>query len=161
MTSIDRILVPVDFSPSSDAALDYALAIADECGAEVEVLYVWSPRGAGSAGGRAMTSAIFADTPEGVAMEQRLSAADSKHSARVCGRLEFGGEASSVILAILERERFDLVVMGLEGDGSASRRGEQEERAGGHVSKCVAMTAPCKVVTLPPPPLSPDETEAA
>jgi hypothetical protein len=124
----------VDFTPCSDAALDYALAVADECGAEVEVLHVWRPREA--EGG---ASAIFADTPEGVAMEQRLSAAESDHPARVCGRLEFGEEPSSVIVDILERERFDLVVLGLEGEG-------------GHVNAHVAKTAPCKVVTRPPPP---------
>ena len=140
-----KILVPVDFTPCSDAALDYALAVADECGAEVEVLYVWRPRDSVGA------SAIFADTPEGVAMEKRLSAAESDHPARVCGRLEFGEEPSSVIVDILERERFDLVVMGLDGKG-------------GHVNAHVAKTAPCKVVTRPPPPGSPppdDETEAA
>jgi universal stress protein A len=151
--TMHKILVPVDFTPSSDAALDYALAVADECGAEVEVLYVWRPRERD--GG---ASAIFADTPEGVAMEQRLSAAESEHPARVCGRLEFGEEPSSVIVDILERERFDLVVMGREGEG-------------GHVNAHVAKTARCKVVTRPPPPLasgidgatsdSPDETEAA
>jgi nucleotide-binding universal stress UspA family protein len=139
MTTIERILVPVDFSPLSDAALEYALAIADECGAEVEVLYVWSPRESES---EPASSAIFADTPEGLAMEQRLSAADVEHKARVCGRLEFGVEPSTVILAILAREHFDLVVMG-------------------QISASVAETAPCKVVTMPPPPLEPDETEAA
>jgi nucleotide-binding universal stress UspA family protein len=132
-----KILVPVDFTPCSDAALDYALAVADECGAEVEVLHVWRPREAEDGG----ASAIFADTPEGVAMEQRLTAAASDHPARVCGRLEFGEEPSSVIVDIAERERFDLVVMGLDGDG-------------GHVNAHVARTAKCKVVTRPPPPLS-------
>ena len=120
--AIERILVPIDFTPSSDAALDYALRIADETGAEVEVLYVWQP------------SAIFADSPQGVAMEQRLSAAEVEHhSARVCGRLEFGHEADRVILSILERERFDLVVMGLDD-------------AQGHVAETVAKTCPCKCV---------------
>src|SRR3954454_15668699 len=123
--AIDKILVPVDFSPCSDAALDYALAVADECGAEVEVLHVWSPRERKTpipTGSRAdevdaedgPTSEIFAETPEGIAMEERLSAAEWKHPARVSGRLEFGEEPSSVILAILEREKFDLVVMGSE-----------------------------------------------
>src|SRR4029079_9771964 len=128
---IDRILVPVDFSPCSDAALDYALSVADECGAEVEVLHAWSPRarktpvptGDSTAAldtEEAPTSAIFAETPEGLAMEQRLSEAEWKHAARVSGRLEFGTEPSSVILEILERERFDLVVMGARGEGRES-----------------------------------------
>ena len=120
--AIEKILVPIDFTPASDAALSYALMIADETGAEVEVLYVWQP------------TAIFADSPEGVAMEQRLSAAELEHhAARVCGRLEFGDEIERVILAILEREQFDLVVMGAdEGDS--------------HVAESVVKTAPCKVV---------------
>lgn len=124
---IEKILVPVDFTPDSDAALDYALLMADACGAEVEVLHVWTPNAPAAAESR-----IFADTPAGLAMERRLSAAESDHPARVCGRLEFGDEPSQVILSILERERFDLVVMGLDG----------------HVSSLVTRTAPCKVVAL-------------
>ncbi|AKU96951.1 hypothetical protein AKJ09_03615 [Labilithrix luteola] len=132
---IDKILVPVDFSACSDAALAYALSMADECGAQVEVLHVWSPR---DREGRAST--IFADTPEGIAMERALSAAESDHAARICGRLEFGEEPSSVILDILERERFDLVVVG---------RGGRSKDQGGHVSAHLEREAPCKVVALP------------
>lgn len=82
MTTIDRILVPVDFSPSSDAALDHALAIADECGAEVEVLYVWSPR---DPEGKRPISAIFAATPEGLAMEQLVMSARASRRPRPAG----------------------------------------------------------------------------
>ena len=130
---IGRILVPVDFSPSSDAALEFALAMADACGAEVEVLHVWRP------------SSIFAETPEGIAMQTRLSAAESGHAARVCGRLEFGEEPSSVILSILDREGFDLVVMGREGEGHR----DISARPVGHVAAQVARTTRCRVVMLP------------
>lgn len=135
--SPNKILVPVDFTPSSDAALDYALTVADGCGAEVEMLYVWTPR---EHDGDAAT--IFADTPEGLAMEQRLSAAETTHPARLSGRLEFGAEPGRVIVGILERERFDMVVIG-------------------RVSAHYVEGAPrrCKVVTVPPSP--PGETEAA
>src|SRR5207244_1223753 len=97
-----RILVPIDFSPSSDAALDHALTLAAASGAELEVLHVWSPR----------ENDIFADTPRGIAMEERLRAAEAMDATRVCGRLEFGDEPSLVILRVLQGERFDLVVMG-------------------------------------------------
>jgi hypothetical protein len=89
-----RILVPIDFSPCSDAALEHALA-----------------------------------------MQERLSAAESTHATRVCGRLEFGAEPSTVILSILERERFDMVVVG---------------KLAGRVATHLAKAAPCRVVTTPP-----------
>jgi nucleotide-binding universal stress UspA family protein len=157
-TMTRKILVPIDFSPCSAAALRHALTIADEGGAEVEVLYVWCvEEPAANRGG-----SIFADTPQGIAMEELLSAAESDHAARICGRLEFGDEPSRVILDILERERFDMVVMGLEGQGnsqSKSQGGSPPES--GHVAANVVKTAPCKVITTPPPPLSSEKIVAA
>jgi len=40
---IERILVPVDFSPCSDSALSYATSLAQKLGAAVDVLHVWEP----------------------------------------------------------------------------------------------------------------------
>ena len=174
--SIEKILVPVDFSPCSDAALEYALRLADECGAEVEVVHVWSSRErmtpvptggpADDVGvGSGPTSSSFAETPEGVAMEQRLSEAEWKHAARVSGRLEFGEEPSSVILGILERESFDLVIMGQEGEGHRHALRDLgtavTRESSGHVAANVSRAAACKVVTRPPPALTSGETEAA
>jgi nucleotide-binding universal stress UspA family protein len=135
MPAIEKILVPMDFSPCSDEALRFALEIAGVWGAEVEVLHVWSLERGES------RSAIFAETPEGEAMERRLTHAEYVHGARVSGRLEFGDDASRVILAILEREGFDLVVMGRVGDGGSFD---------GHVASHVTRAARCTVVTLPP-----------
>src|SRR5688572_15691650 len=122
-----RILVPMDFSPCSDGALAYALSIANTSEAEVEIVYVWTapPR-----------SGIFADTHEGVAMEKRLSSASATSRVSVSGRLEFGTEPATVILEILEREAFDLVVLG-------------REREPGPVATNIARTARCRVVTIP------------
>lgn len=122
---ITKILVPVAFTPASEAALDFALAVADACGAEVEILHVWRSDGG-----------LFADTPAGVAMERTLSEAETQHPTRVCGRLEFlhdEEDASSVILAVLESDEFDLVVIGREGEG--------------HVATSIETSAPCRVVT--------------
>lgn len=148
---IRKILVPVDFSTCSDAALEQALAIADGSDAEVDVLYVRS---------RERESGFFADTPQGIAMEQRLSAAEGSHVARVRGRLEVGDEPSSVILEILDREHFDMVVMGVEGDGNRrtleSTASDDQVPPSGHVAANVAKLARCKVITMPPPPLAKD-----
>lgn len=119
-----RILVPVDFTPCSDAALDHALVIADAWGAEVELLHVWAPS----------DRTIFAETAEGLALQKRLSEAEHAHPAKVSGRLEFGGDPASVILDVLERGAFDMVVMG--------------RHAPGRVAEQVASRAPCAVVTL-------------
>lgn len=119
-----KILVPVDFSPCSDAALDWALSKAEESGAEVELLHVWIP----------CEAAIFADTPRGIAMEERLRTAESVHgSTRVCGRLELGDEPSLAILRVVSGERFDMIVIGKHG----------------RVATRLAMAAPCEVITLP------------
>ena len=149
-----KILVPIDFSPCSDAALRHALTIADENGAEVEVLYVWCVDEPAAKRG----NAIFADTPQGIAMEERLSAAESDHAIRICGRLEFGDEPSRVILEILERERFDMVVIGASGQGNHQNSQSSPPsppsvppESGGHVAANVVKTAPCKVITTPPP----------
>lgn len=128
MTTIGKILVPVDFSPASNAALDYALAVADACGAEVEILHVWRPR-----------ARVFADTPEGQAMQECLISAENNHSAPLSGRLEFGRDPSRVILDILARESFDLVVMGTDG--------RDEADGGERLPARVAKTARCKVMT--------------
>jgi nucleotide-binding universal stress UspA family protein len=132
MPSIERILVPMDFGPCSDEALGHALRVAYEHDAEVVLLHVWSPH----------DPTIFADTPQGLAMEERLSAA-AKHAQRVSGRLEFGPAVADVILDILGREHFDLVVMGAKGLMSPAD-------ARGHIAASVADAAPCDVVMLPP-----------
>ena len=43
MDIIRRILVPVDFSTCSRAALEYAAVIARRFGSGVDVLHVWEP----------------------------------------------------------------------------------------------------------------------
>jgi len=119
-----KILVPVDFTPCSDAALDWALSKADESGAEVELLHVWCP----------CEAVIFADTPRGIAMEERLLAAESVHGAtRVCGRLELGDEPSLAILRVVAGEHFDMIVIGKSG----------------RVATRLLEGAPCAVITLP------------
>ena len=142
MTTIVKILVPVDFSPASDAALEYALAMADACGAEVEILHVWRPH-----------EGFFADTPQGRAMQLCLTAAESDHPARLSGRLELGCDPSHVILDILARESFDLVVMGTDG--------RDEADGGERVPARVARAARCKVMTRALSDGSRDEDEAA
>ena len=41
---IQKVLVPIDFSACSEAAVDYAVFLARELGARIDVLHVWSRR---------------------------------------------------------------------------------------------------------------------
>jgi len=57
MVELSRILVPVDFSPSSAAVLEVALSLAERCGATCDVLHVMEAgRGAGRGLGAAPPS---------------------------------------------------------------------------------------------------------
>ena len=43
MPRFEHILVPVDFSPCSRSALEHAQSLAEEYGANIDVLHVWYP----------------------------------------------------------------------------------------------------------------------
>jgi universal stress protein A len=45
LLAVTRILVPIDFSPSARAALEYASFLSGKLGAAIEVLHVWEPPG--------------------------------------------------------------------------------------------------------------------
>jgi len=117
---IKRILVPVDFSECSDAALEYGLTLAERFGAELELYHVWqTPHWVGPEmlvqvpGGdteylrdrihdeaRARIDALAerTDVPEGVQLKQTIAAGDPR-------------------MAILEHAAVnsDLIVVGTHG----------------------------------------------
>ena len=93
MTTVDRILVPVDFSPSSEAALTYAAAMAERFFSEIDVLHVWrspatssaalSPREwrlefEGSAFGRQMRNLLERFEDRGVLLPGRIKLSDDE-----------------------------------------------------------------------------------
>lgn len=134
---LSKILVPTDFSPSSDAAVDYATFLAERFGASVDVLYVWNARAESVRGARAIFSG---DSASGRAM-----AACVRDGARVGiklrGRFEFG-ELSPTIGSVAESGAFDLIVMGLHENGRLAHF------FGGDVAREVARIASCPVITV-------------
>ena len=132
-----KILVPTDFSPASDAATDYALFLAAQADAEVDLLYVWDPRAEGKEGGRAI---LFAESSRGVKMESRLAQPrDDKIHFR--GRVEFG-DVCAAIVRVAADDHFDLIVMGLRARARLSHLGV------GHLARRVAARTECPVITL-------------
>ena len=108
------ILVPTDFSDSADAALEYAVGLAQRFGATVELLHVAEPP-------RVMAPEMVGSVLEGEIetadelMAQRLSDLNRRGVHGVDGRVVVG---AAVEVILREAARADLIVMGTHGRGS-------------------------------------------
>jgi nucleotide-binding universal stress UspA family protein len=123
MPTIRRILVPVDFSRYSRAALDYALELAAPFKAAVEVLYVWEPNG--YAGNEALS---LVPPPRGqkwddtrVQMMRELDSFLGAHGDQVRAVRVESGTPVDVIAEVAREGEFDLIVMGSHGRSGISR----------------------------------------
>lgn len=130
MSHIQLILVPMDGSPASLAALSEAVSLADELGAAVEVLHVITTDAA--------DSAAAADDR---AMETAIAAAKSLLAERLTRRTT-GGDPIRKILETAEDPRVDLIVMGTHG-----RVGRLHGLAGS-VAEAVVRNSPRPVLTV-------------
>ncbi len=121
MPTIKRILVPVDFSSCSRAALEHAVTLAEQFGASIDVLHVWPPpRYVGpdavvevfrkphrTLAGEARASASKE-------MEQFLTPFQKKATVKFRPRIEYG-EPYQTILEIANGGVYDLIAMGTHG----------------------------------------------
>ena len=108
------ILVPTDFSESADAALEYAVGLAQRFGATVELLHVAEPP-------RVMAPELLGSVLEGEIeaadelMAERLTDLKRRGVHGVDGRVIVGG---AIEIILREAARADLIVMGTHGRGS-------------------------------------------
>ena len=143
MGTIQRILVPTDFSESSRAALDLACELATSLGARLTVMHASAPQ-------------VY-PLPEGAIMPSPERAAErlAGEAHALHGELEHarasGAEVDSVIVegdpfAAIERAASDvgahLIVMGTHG-----RRGVRHAILGSVAEKMV-QRGPCPVLTV-------------
>ena len=146
-----RILVPVDYSPSSRASAEYALKLAAKVGAAVDVVHVWDRPTYVSDGvmvrregeeqrslGQLIQENAASDmkefmsgltVPPGVTLGQRLCS----------------GEPVSTLLAELKKGEHQLVVIGTHG-----RTGLAHVLLGSVAERLVRFS-PVPVLTVPPP----------
>lgn len=126
MPAVNRILVPIDFSASSRAAIEYAFFLAGAFGAEVVVLHVREPIGyvgpetlalVATVPGQPSPERMRADAAREV--EQALAAAGGRPRG-VQVRVE-AGDPAGTILAVAGDVEADLVVMGTHGRTGLSR----------------------------------------
>ncbi len=143
--NIQKILLPVDFSHSSDGALKFASSLAADFKAHLILLHVGegTPAYLSAYGG-------FADTPE---LEEKIAQEN-------CALLELVkptvagvqyerqyllGDPSQEILDLAEREGVDLIVIGSHGRTGLSRL------LMGSVAEAVVRHAACPVITVKQP----------
>ena len=145
MTTPSHILVPIDFSPSSYAALDYAIAFAKHAGASVDLLHVWAPPlDVSTFVGRAEAPeslAAFAATPGGTHMRECLARLE-REGIPARGRLEFGDPARAINRCAAD-EKCDLVVIGAHDAPRPSWRSMAF-----HVVERVVRGASCPVLAF-------------
>jgi len=141
MLMLKRILVPHDFSETSEAAMTYAIELARIFGATLHVLHV-------SETDRADRPAEFAlGLEEGMEDElrERLLKTVTGHDKREFNpnfELRCGTPPTEIVRYAKERD-IDLIVMGTHG------RGFTPHAVVSSVTEKVVRNAPCPVLTLP------------
>jgi nucleotide-binding universal stress UspA family protein len=134
-----KILVAIDFTPASDAALAQAVALARPLEAEIVLLHVWEPPAPIGLPGLMMPE----PSTDFTARAELAAEADSLRGVGVNVRTVLGaGAAASEILRTAAEEKPDLLVMGTHGRRGLSRI------ALGSVAEHVIREAACPVLTL-------------
>jgi len=111
-----KILVPIDFSPSSDAALEAAADLAKHFQAEIHLVHVMPM----------FPATTFPDfIPEATFLEETQREAERRFSAsqadlgskgiKVSSSIEVGNDVASNILEVIDREHIDMVVLSTHG----------------------------------------------
>ena len=118
--AIDHILVPIDFEPASEVALDYAITIARRFNAAVHLLHVVDDPVAGAAAWGADFYVVGATAARDWLVDNaatKLSARRARvEAAGVAARSEVRtGRAADVIPDVADTRGFDLIVMGTHG----------------------------------------------
>jgi len=140
-----RILVPIDFSAPSDAALEYARTVATRFGASLHLLHVAEDPY------RALYSAeVYVPEVEGLRdeiladatsrLKNRLQSSDIREL-NATAEAVIGTPAGSIVEYAGAHE-IDLIVMGTHG------RGGMSHLLMGSVAERVVRTAPCPVLTV-------------
>jgi universal stress protein A len=145
MPQIRKILVPVDFSACSRAALDWAAQLAAKFEATIDVLHTWdTPPYVGPeviihvAGETQQTLAQLGRQHAEKEMQHFLKSVEQPGVVR--GRIEIGDPVDTIVR--LAGEGYDLIVMGTHGRGGITHI------LLGSVAEKVVRRAPCPVMTI-------------
>jgi universal stress protein A len=148
MTAIKTILVPIDFSDASRAALRYACTLADTLDASLHVFHATvNPYAtAGYMEFAALPPELLDDVERSASeqLEASLTAEEkTKYRATLVNRV--GAAAEEILRYLDEHAEIDLVVMATHGRGSVARL------MLGSVTDKIVRSAPCPVLTIREP----------
>ncbi len=144
MKSVRSILAATDFSEASGPAIEEACRVASESGSRLTLLNVYQiPPAAYVTGAPAsvyeeLERAVRTDAEQRL---ERLVAQARSRGIEACGQLKEGFPEDE-ILALAEKEKPDLIVMGTHG-----RRGLSRFWLGSVASRVIGRS-PCPVVTV-------------
>lgn len=120
MNPMRKILVPVDYSVCSRAALDHAAVLAKSFGATIDLLYVWeapafvAPEAMVGAAGTTQTLAQLASDQAETAMREFAERARADGIEISETRVEQGDPARTIV-EIADKQGYDLIAMGTHG----------------------------------------------
>ncbi|MBX3187927.1 MAG: universal stress protein [Labilithrix sp.] len=142
MAALHTILVPVDGSAPSLAALAHAVALAEDAGATVEVLHVDGPDEFVVGSSTPISPSVRAEISR--RMEDAVARAEAQLGDHLSRRTTSGDPLRTIVESASEGA-FDLIVMGTHG-----RIGRMRTMLGS-VAEGVIRNAPCPVLTVREP----------
>jgi nucleotide-binding universal stress UspA family protein len=116
----NRILCPVDLSPLSAPIIEHAIAVAEEPGARVHVLHTVEPLLLQAATIAGEEAALRSEIDESLQRLVREALRRVEHPPTIETSIA-EGTPEAAILEVSQRERWDLIVMGLHGMSSLSK----------------------------------------
>ena len=152
---LNAIMLPTDFSESSDAALDYASALAAETGATLYIVHVADDTPAYVAGYGGFAYAPDVSSAIEREMRERLEEVQPSRLNIDVDRRYLTGAAVAQIVDFADRENVDLIVMGTHGRTGVSRV------LMGSIAEGVLRKAQCPVLTVKSPVKLEDDEETA
>lgn len=136
-----HILCPIDFSDSSEIALDYASALAKEAGALLHIVYVDDSQVIYDVG---LTG--YVGMPEDTTqIEQQLATKTPTKSGVPCLHEVLFGFPADALIQYARKNHVDMIVMGTHGRTGISRL------LMGSTAEAVVRGADCPVLTIKQP----------
>jgi nucleotide-binding universal stress UspA family protein len=141
---IEKMMIAVDGSKTANKALDYALSLAEKCGAEVQIISVVQTIGSVTPSPQLVYASFIYDLEKSVetVLAEAVKVAEEKTpDLKVSTRLLRGRPADEIV-RLAKEEGFDIIVLGSRGLGGT------EELFLGSVSDRVADKAECPVLIV-------------